>query len=135
MYRTNEMKSHSVHSMMQQALSKVEFSTIQCFVEEMAEIGVQNVRLDIFEDVRQSELSFVYYVTLMLYLTAQDPTGCMVYEYREAIGTTASPDRKFHDDVFLHRAQNHIQEVEHLLIDEGLCVRRGRYLMTEGHLM
>jgi len=112
----------------------VEFPTVDHFIEDIASTGIETVRLDTFEEVSQSELSFVYYVTLTLFVTAYDPVKRILYEFVEPIGTTACTEMKLEDDLFTERAQNRIRDVELQLGEAKLTVLRGRYSLPNGHI-
>ena len=126
MFRTRDTKVYPLHRFVQ-VYHKVEFPTFAHFVEDMTDMGIENVRLDVFEEVKQSELSFVYYITLTVFLTARDSIGNILYEYTEPIGTIASTDKKLQDESFMELAQGRIRELEEQLRGAKLRVRRGRY--------
>ncbi|KPV42244.1 hypothetical protein [Alicyclobacillus ferrooxydans] len=105
---------------------KLEFSSLSRFMEDASEDHVHTVHLDIFEVAQQSELSFVYYVTVTVFVTAEDVEQRLLYEYAEDIDTVASTDRKCRDEQILDCAKQRIKEIEQVLRDEGFEVRHGR---------
>jgi hypothetical protein len=110
---------------------KVDFPNLSHFQEELSDEHIHLVRLDMFEEPQQSELSFVYYVTLIMYVTAQDPTGMVLYEYRELLETTASSEPKFTDEMALKRAHERLTEVGLQLSSKGFVVQRGRFSVPD----
>ncbi|MDI3328888.1 MAG: hypothetical protein QJR06_10065 [Alicyclobacillaceae bacterium] len=108
------------------AYQKVEFSNLDHLIENLAGVGTRIVRLDLFEEVRQSELSFVYYITPTVFVTALDPSGYTVYEYREPFETVASDKKRLSNPTLLEPARRRMGEIEQHLRTSGFDVRYGR---------
>lgn len=113
---------------------KVEFASFVHFLGEMQDAGIGLVRADVFEEVKRSELSFLYYVSLTLFVTAQDSTGFVLYEYREPIATITATEETFRDDSFVEAAEKRRKEVESQLSEAGITVKRGRFTTPQGRL-
>ncbi|QSO46268.1 hypothetical protein [Alicyclobacillus mengziensis] len=109
---------------------KLEFSSIERFMEDAEEDHVRTVHLDVFEVSQQSELSFVYYVTLTVFVTAEDDVQKLLYEYSEEVGTVASTDRRCSDETMVLRARQRIAELEELLVTNGFDVKHGRLTVS-----
>ncbi len=107
----------------------VEFPTLAHFVQEVRKSGISDVRVDVFEQSQQSELSFVYYITLTLYVTASDEEGRVLYQYMEALDTTANTEPKYCGDDGLHRGAERMAGVKEELSQAGLQVGSGRYVL------
>jgi hypothetical protein len=109
----------------------VQFPNLDHFLAEVAENQIDTVRLDIFEVVRPSPLSFVQYVAVTLYVTAQDPARATVYEYVEPVTTLTSSDPLRHDEAVhlaVDAAADRLHEVEQRMASTALHIRRGRYV-------
>ncbi|MBX5435766.1 MAG: hypothetical protein IRZ33_00960 [Alicyclobacillaceae bacterium] len=111
------------------AYQKVEYPSLRHLMDDLALEQVRGVRLDVFEEARASELSFVFYVTLTLYVTALDASGYTLYEYKENIATAASTDPVLDHDEPRLRAQRRMEEVFRDLSAAGFDVRGGRYAL------
>ena len=109
---------------------KLEFSSIERFMEDAEDDHVRTVHLDVFEVSQQSELSFVYYVTLTVFVTAEDDVQKLLYEYSEEVGTVASTDRRCSDETMVLRARQRIAELEELLVTNGFDVKHGRLTVS-----
>ncbi|RIV26648.1 hypothetical protein D2Q93_03730 [Alicyclobacillaceae bacterium I2511] len=107
----------------------VEFPTLSHFIQEIRKSGISEVRVDVFEQSQQSELSFVYYVTLTLYVTASEEEGRVLYQYMEALDTTANTEPKYCGDDGLHRGAQRMVDVREELSLAGLEVGSGRYVL------
>lgn len=109
---------------------KLEFSSIESFIEDARADHVDTVHLDVFEVSQQSELSFVYYVTLTVFVTAEDEAQRLLYEYSEEIGTVASTDRHCTDETIVHQAKARVQELGQVIATQGFEVRHGRLTVS-----
>lgn len=107
--------------------TKVEFPSLDHFLDDIAASEIETVRMDVFEMVRASELSFVHYVTLMLYVTAQEPTTSTIYEYAEPIATLVSSDEIVDDETAARAAQARMQEVSERVKQIVPRIRHGRF--------
>jgi hypothetical protein len=107
---------------------KVGFPSLDHFVEDVVDAGIDTVRMDTFAKVRESELSFVHYVTFTLYVTAYDFARKVLYEYEEPLGTRATADLSVSEPMLGEAASARREEVERTLHQAGLRVRHGRYL-------
>jgi hypothetical protein len=156
LYRAREVKLFDAHATIH-AYQKIEFPTLAHFIEDVLDVGIYSVRLDLFEEVQPSELSFIHYVTQTMYLTAKDPSGYTVYEYTEALGTEASaasaaggvgsasvdsatsaasaagPDKECRHSELVKRAQERLQEVERVLSQAKLRVHHGRFALPDSY--
>jgi hypothetical protein len=94
----------------------------------MRRSGIEVLRLDLFENVHQTELSFVYYVTLTLFVTAQSSFEHTIFEYAEEIGTATSTAPHMEDAAVLNQGRSRIEELKRRLEEEGFEVRHGRYV-------
>jgi hypothetical protein len=109
---------------------KLEFSSIQRFMEDAEQDHVRTVHLDVFEVSQQSELSFVYYVTLTIFVTAEDHEQRLLYEYAEEVGTVAGTDRHCKDEAIVVRARERVKELHEELTTTGFEVKHGRLTST-----
>ena len=107
--------------------TKVEFPSLDHFLDDIAASEVETVRMDVFEMVRASELSFVHYVTLMLYVTAQEPATSTIYEYAEPIATLISSDEVLDDEAASRAAEARMREVSERVKQIVPRIRHGRY--------
>lgn len=105
----------------------VDFPTLDHFVEDIETAGIDEVRIDMFESVRATELSFVYYVSLVLVLTAADSQEGLIYEYSEVEETVTATEPHVTDELVRQRAQDRMSEVTRALRSTGLQVRHGRF--------
>lgn len=144
LYRAREVRLFDAHAIIH-AYQKIEFPTLTHFIEDVLDMGIHTVRLDLFEDIQASELSFVHYVTLTLYVTAMDPSGYTVYEYTEGLGTGASAadtrvgrgaggtdeaggaGGEYRHPELVKGARDRLHEVEQVLTQAHLSVRHGRF--------
>jgi hypothetical protein len=113
------------------APAKVDFPNLIHFIEDVREAGVKTVRLDAFEFVSQSELSFVYHVTLALFVTAHDPIENVFYEYTEALGTQTNTEPEFTDSSLTDLVERRTSEVKEELRQANFNVRHGRYTIPD----
>lgn len=109
--------------------TKIEFSALADFIEEVRAAKIDVVRFDVFETAEKSELSFIYYVTVTMYVTAQSFSGRTLYEYREWLGTAPSADRHFQDDVLEKLVQARSSEVRTVLAAASCTVKAGRFVI------
>jgi hypothetical protein len=107
-------------------LSKIEFSCLDDFIEEVRQEGVSKVHLDLVQNVRQSELSFVYYVSLEIVVTAQSDSGAQLYEYVERLAVVATTEPMCTDCDELARAECRLAELKVALSAAGFDVHHGR---------
>ncbi|MCF8567210.1 hypothetical protein LLE49_21040 [Alicyclobacillus tolerans] len=108
-------------------VQKVEFPSLDRFIEELGHENIESVRLDVFSESRPSELSFVYYNTLELFVTAQDHSGQILYEYMEPLATSTNTEPRFADEDGLELANRTRQKTAEKLSSAGLHVLGGRY--------
>lgn len=105
---------------------KIEFPTLDHFIDEVKDSSVETVRVDVFSQHRASELSFVYYVTTTLFVTALCKRDAVIYEYTEWLSTAAS-DGKRRDASLTEPAQARLNCVRSQLRAASFSVRQGRY--------
>lgn len=110
---------------------KVEFSSLDDFLDDIAEADIDTVRLDVFEDVRPSALSFIHHVTWRLYVTARDATSWTVYEYAEPLAHLVASDACERDEAAMQVAQARVQQVQARFAGVVPRIRRGRYVVAE----
>jgi hypothetical protein len=108
--------------------NKVEFSCLEYFIDDMKRSGIDFLRIDSFESVRQTELSFVYYVTLTLYVTAQSNFEHTIFEYTEEVGTATNTTPHMEDKSVLAQGQSRVKDLKRRLEQEGFEVGHGRYI-------
>lgn len=108
--------------------NKVEFSCLEYFIEDMKRSDITTVRIDVFESVQRTELSFVYYVTLTLFVTAQSDFQHTLFEYTEEVGTATNTEPKLADEAVLAKGRTKIEELKQRLESEGFEVLHGRYM-------
>ncbi|SFU64491.1 hypothetical protein [Alicyclobacillus macrosporangiidus] len=112
---------------------KVAFSDLDSLLDELLQCGIRTARLDLFRVIRQSELSFVHYVTWTLYVTAWDPERGTLYEYQEAAGTTVSTDPLAEDAVEPLAPRQRLETLRRRMQEQSIEVRRGRFVIqTDG---
>lgn len=116
----------------EKAYQKVEFSTLEHFLDEVTDSGIRLVRLDLFEQSSPSELQFIYYVRLLVCVTALDDTGFILFEYKETIATSAQASPDYVDAEGIQQAHNLRQALEQQVSARGLQVRRGRFAFPLG---
>lgn len=107
-------------------VSKVEFSNLDDFIVDIKCHGVMTVRLDTFHYARQSELSFVQYVDLTLYVTAVDSRNSTMYEYSELIGTSVSIEANVIEEPLLEKARQRLDEFGRILRVNDFKIEHGR---------
>lgn len=129
MTRTKRGTSRVVPFPVTQVCQKVEFPSLERFIEEVVNSDVRIVRIDVFQDSRPSELSFVYYTTLTLYVTAQHSSGKILYEYVQPLSTTANTEPKFTSEEALRSAQITLTQTVEALAAHGLETLGGRYTL------
>lgn len=129
MARTKRGTSRVVPFPSTRTYQKVEFPTLERFLEEVTHTNVRIVRIDVFSESRPSELSFVYYTTLTLYVTAQDEAGKVLYEYVEPLVTSATTEPKFDDEKAMKAAQDTMDRAVGQLNRLGLQTMGGRYTL------
>lgn len=108
---------------------KVEFPTLNHLMHEVRESGIETVRVDAFSEFRASELSFVYYVTTTLFVTALCREECVIYVYTERLSTTATDGKD--SDVWTEPVQARLEDVHRQLREAGFLVRHGRYAQPD----
>ncbi|WDL99138.1 hypothetical protein [Alicyclobacillus sp. ALC3] len=110
---------------------KIEFPTLGHLVHEVRESGIETVRVDTFSEFRASELSFVYYVTTTLFVTALCREECAIYVYTERLSTTASNGKD--SDVLTESESSltRLEDVHRELREAGFLVRHGRYAQPD----
>jgi hypothetical protein len=109
-------------------VSKVEFSNLNYFIEDIKSHGVTTVRLDTSQRARQSELSFVQYVDLTLFVTAVDKRNCVMFEYSEAVGTAVSIEANDVEEPLLEKARQRLDEI-------GMTLRMNDFKVEHGRVM
>jgi len=109
--------------------TKIEFSTLADFIHEVKDANIQIVRFDVVEKAEQSELSFIFYVSSMLYVTAQSFSGRCLYEYSEWLGSAASVDHSLPDDSLVKLVTARTTDVGAALRAAELQVRHGRFVV------
>lgn len=129
MTRTKRGTSRVIPFPVTQFCQKVEFPSLDRFIEEAVNLDVRIVRIDVFQESRPSELSFVYYTTLTLYVTAQDSSGKILYEYVQPLSTTANTEPKFTNEEALRAAQATLTNTVETLASHGLETLGGRYTL------
>lgn len=129
MTRTKRGTSRLVPFPSMRPCQKVEFPSLERFIEEIANTDIRIVRIDVFPESRPSELSFVYYTTLTLYVTAQDSSSLVLYEYVEPLSTTANTEPKFTNEDGLRSAQDKLYQTVEKLNAHGLQTLGGRYTL------
>lgn len=103
----------------------ITFANIDEFVDESKDVGIRQVRLDTITKWRDSELSFLKYVSSVVVVTAVHPVRHTVYEYVESVITTIQSDDELHpEDV--HCTEQRLLELREQLVRAGFEVRRGR---------
>ena len=107
---------------------KVQFSNLANFLEEITNLEISVVRLDVFPVIRPSEVSFVHYITMTLYVTAYHSSTYTMYEYTEPLTTQVSADLAMHDEVAMALTQERFKQVEHQCNEVVPQIRRGRYV-------
>lgn len=122
------------HLMPTRQFTKVVFSNFDHFVKDILDVDISTVRIEAFEEVQPTELSFIQHVTMMLYVTARDSSTCTLYEYVEPIGRwmrtdtdDANADSICAEDC-VHMRIKQIEESVRQIIP---CVRRGRYVVEQ----
>ena len=110
---------------------KVEFARLSDFITEVREAGGRTVRVDIFEETRLSELSFVYYVSFVLYVSAQPPATHSLYEFKEPVGTVVQSTSTVQVKPVAEFAAGRLQDVEQELRGANFTIRRGRYTLPD----
>lgn len=126
MQAAQERKNHYVRS--PRSTSKVEFSCLDYLMEDLRHGGIETVRIDLFDSVRQTELSFVYYVTLTLYVTAQDENNDAIFEYREDVASSTNTEPHCNDETAIQQGRERLAEVKQQLKTAGFEVLHGRYV-------
>ncbi|MCL6444835.1 MAG: hypothetical protein K6T83_15500 [Alicyclobacillus sp.] len=106
--------------------SKIEFSCLDDFIEDVQAEGIVKVHLDLLENVHASELSFIYYVSLDIVVTAQADHKGRVYEYSERVSVQTTDEPKVTDLDALAKAQTRLAEVKRRLTEAGFQTRHGR---------
>lgn len=106
--------------------ARIEFSSIDHFIDDVRREGIRRVHLDLFEDARQSELSFVYYVGLDCVVTARDPAGDTTYEYIHRVSVVTETEPHCTDPNAMELARKRLAELEETLRAAGFDVRHGR---------
>lgn len=104
---------------------KIEFSCLDDFIEDLESEGIDQVRLDLVENAQPSELSFIYYVSLDIVVTAQD-RPVRLYQYSERVCTQTTDEPKMTDRDAWMDAQARLAEVKRRLLDAGFQIRHGR---------
>lgn len=127
MNRTKRGTSRVVPFPSARLCQKVEFPSLNRFIEEVVNSDIRIVRIDLFSESRPSELSFVYYTTLTLYVTAQEPSGMVLYEYVEPLSTVANTEPRFNNEDALRVAQDTLRQTVQTLTAHGLETRGGRF--------
>ncbi len=108
------------------AYRKVQFPNLTRFVDTLVSKGTNIVHVDVFEEVRQAELSFLFYITPTLFVTAVDPSGFTVYEYQEPLETVISESRRLSKGTPVESARLRMAELEAVLRSQGFEVQPGR---------
>lgn len=109
----------------------VDFPSLDHFVQDAQDAGITQVRIDIFPYSQASELSFVHYIFLVLYVTALDVEHQAVFQYQEAYDTQPSLSPDAQNEVALRRVSKRLSEVEHMLARIGFQTAHGRFVTDE----
>lgn len=107
----------------------VELPSLNHLISELEEAGIELARVDLFQSGQVSELSFVYYVSLIVYVTAVDRENRILYEYKHVCDTQTSLKPELDDEVSLQRAEHEMEQVTENLKQAGLSVHYGRYVI------
>ncbi len=114
--------------------NRVVVSCMDFFLENMRFHGITDVRIDLFQSVRSTELSFVNYVDVVLYVTAFDSWNNCLYEYGEVVGSSAAAAEELEaDDEFLQRGMERMAEVQDQLTGLGYHVEHGRLMQPTSY--
>jgi hypothetical protein len=106
---------------------KIEYSSLTDFLEDVKANGVVEVHMDVVAAYRPSELSFVHYVDLILYVTAtEEPPDVALYEYSEIVGSCVSTDGKATDASVAEQGSVRIDALRTQLEGAGFTVQHGR---------
>ncbi len=108
-------------------MQKVVFSTLDDFLIETKTSDLKSVRLDLFENVSDTEFSFVYYHSIAVHVTAYYPLRHMVYEYAEPVLRVASAKLVITDSEVKKGAADRLDCIRDRLVLEGFEVLRGRF--------
>ncbi|QQE77483.1 hypothetical protein [Alicyclobacillus sp. SO9] len=108
--------------------NKVEFSCLEYFLDDMLRSEISSVRIDVFDSVQATELSFVYYVTLTLFVTAQSDFEHTIYEYTEEVDTSTNTEPHITDTQVLEKGNRRIEELKKWFSEKGFEVRSGRFV-------
>ena len=104
------------------------------FLENMRFHGITDIRIDLFQSVRSTELSFVNYVDVVLYVTAFDSWNNCLYEYEEVVGSSAAAAEELEaDDEFLQRGMERMAEVQDQLTGLHYHVEHGRLMQPTSY--
>lgn len=120
--------SHLMETPAVYAFQRVDFPAVDHFIEDARNAGVSEVRIDLFPSARVSELSFVYYVSLLLYVTALDPKNSLIYEYKEVLETTAALESGMTDEFAIQPGTDRLVEIEELFRQSGFSTAHGRFV-------
>jgi hypothetical protein len=111
-------------------LSKIEFSCIEHFIEDVRKERITKVHLDLKENVRQSELSFIYYVSVEVVVTAQGDDNYQVYEYVERVTDVTTTEPRCTDEEAMEKATRRMSELKEVLTGAGFDVLHGRIVLA-----
>jgi|GEM_PF-6368954 len=129
MIQVNPGEKRKNHVMrMARTTNKVEFSCLDYFIEDMRHSGINTLRIDLFDSVQQTELSFVYYVTLTLYVTSQSNRRDTIFEYAEEVASSTNTEPRCDDEAALHQGKTRLAQVKEQLEEAGFEVLHGRYV-------
>lgn len=109
----------------------VDFPSLEHFMEDVLDAGVAQVRVDVFAFSQPSELSFLYYMSFVLFVTALDAAHQSVYEYKEVYGTKPSASPEVMDEVAVRRVNKRREEVMEILHKAGFRTAHGRFVPDE----
>lgn len=110
------------------SVSKVTFPNLDHFLAEVADTAIDTVRADVFPMVTPSDLSFVYHITMTLYVTAVDPETALILEYAEPLATDVTTDLSVAPPLDA-AVEARLSEVEESILTVAPIIRRGRYVV------
>lgn len=109
--------------------NRVVVSCLEFFLENMRFHQISDVRIDLFQSLRGSELSFVNYVDVVLYVTAFDAWNHCLYEYEEVVGSCATgAEELVADEEVLQEGMGRMLKVQDELTGLGYHVEHGRLM-------
>lgn len=109
----------------------VDFPSLAHFVEDARAARLRQLRVDVFSYQQPSALSFITYMSLVLYVTGFDAEHQVLYQYKEVFDTKPSVEADEIDEVAVRRVTKRMEDLARALRNAGFDTAYGRFVVPD----